>query len=140
VAGSGHTRISVITHNGRSIWIENIPGQWLSWAALSPDGKSMLVEHSGECALPQSWVSDARFKDGTQGVVGGVAKPLGWTTDGRVILFVPPQKDTTSGCGSQSHPGLYLVTVTGATMRIADKKVPRSLAARTPQEVSQAAG
>ena len=135
-AGSGDARVSVIARNNRPLWIENLPGQWLSWAALSPDGKSMLIEKSGECALPQAWVGDARFKEGEQGVVGGVAEPLGWTTDGRMILFVPRQEDTTSGCGSQSDPGLYLVTATGGMTRVGDHRVPRSLDPRTPQQLT----
>jgi hypothetical protein len=117
-----------------------LPEGWWSWAALSPDGKSILIEAPNRCEFPQAWVWDAQITGG-EALTSGVAQALGWTTDGRAILFVPqPKADAAQHCRAELSPGLYLSKPGDKPTRIGDKAVPRSLDARTPQEVSQAAG
>jgi hypothetical protein len=116
------------------------PNAWWSWAALSPDGKSILVEASNRCEFPQAWVWDAQINGG-EALTSGVSQPLGWTTDGRAIVFVPqPKADAAQHCRAEVDPGLYLVKPGGEPTRVGDKPVPKSIEARTPEEVSQAAG
>jgi len=64
----------------------------------------------------------------------------GWTTDGRAIVFIPATPSVRGDCRAQSDPGLYLATTDLDMTRVGDKDVPRSIDARTPAEVSRAAG
>jgi hypothetical protein len=122
---------------------------WWSWAAAAPDGGTILAQwtsYSGarltsNCSVPQSALIPA---DGGQphSVTTGPAVPLGWTTDGRAIVFRP----AASGCGSGADPGVYLVTPDGeATLleRTDRDEPPRglepSIEPRTVGEVTRAA-
>jgi hypothetical protein len=133
---SDEARYSVVYHDGRAFPASTAPEPWWSWASLSPDGKSLLLEQSGECKIPTAWVLDAKSGGGV-GVVSGVAEPRGWTTDGRVIVFVPrTPASARQGCGAELDPGLYLVRPEGAETRVGDQDVPRSLDPRTPQDLT----
>jgi hypothetical protein len=138
---SDETRYSALVHDGKvALSTTGPPEPWWSWAALSPDGKSILIEASNRCEFSQAWVWDAQMNGG-ESVTFGVAQPLGWTTDGRVIVFVPqPRADAAQHCRAELPPGLYLVKPGDEPTRIGDNDVPRSIDARTPEEVSQAAG
>jgi hypothetical protein len=112
------------------------PDSWWSWAALSPDGKSLLVETSNRCEFAHAWVWDAGVNGG-EALTNGVAQPLGWTTDGRAILFVPePQPDAAEHCRADLPSGLYLAKPGEEPTRIGDHAVPKSLDPRTPQELT----
>jgi hypothetical protein len=83
-------------------------GSWVS-AWLSPDGKTLLLQWSGECETPSAWYAPAS---------GGKAKPLagdpgvesfalGWAPDGRAVVRFPRGL-----CGAGIHRrGIYLVDV-----------------------------
>jgi hypothetical protein len=112
------------------------PDAWWSWAALSPDGKSLLIEASDSCEFPQAWVWDAQLNGG-ESLTSGVAQPLGWTTDGRAILFVPqPKPDAAQHCRAELPTGLYLVEPGGKPTRVGDKPVAKTIEPRTPQELT----
>jgi hypothetical protein len=131
-------RFAVLVRGDEPVFSTSGPPQaWWSWAALSPDGKSVLVERSNRCEYSTAVV----WANGEQPLLSGVAQPLGWTTDGRAILFVPqPKADAAEHCRAELPTGLYLVKPGAEPTRIGDKAVPRSIAARTPEEVSRAAG
>jgi hypothetical protein len=136
---SDEARYSVVYHDGYAFPASSSPEPWWSWASVSPDGKSLLLEQSGECKFPTLWIFDTKDGDGLG--LNGAAEPRGWTTDGRAIVFVPQTPaSATQDCRAQSEPGLYLATRDLDMTRIGDKDVPRSIDARTPQEVAQAAG
>jgi hypothetical protein len=136
---SDEARYSAVYHDGQAFPQSTAPEPWWSWASLSPDGKSLLLEQSGECKFPITWVMDPKGGGGLG--LNGAAEPRGWTTDGRVIVFVPQTPASArQGCAAESDPGLYLATRDLDMTRVGDKDVPRSIDARTPQEVSQAAG
>jgi hypothetical protein len=136
---SDEARYSVIYNDGRAFPASSSPEPWWSWANVSPDGKSLLLEQSGECNAPTLWIFETQG-DGADGV-NGAAEPRGWTTDGRVIVFVPQTPASArQDCRAASDPGLYLMTRDLDMTRVGDKDVPRSIEPRTPQEVSQAAG
>jgi hypothetical protein len=69
-------------------------GHW-SWAAVSPDGTALLAQWTAECEVPVAFF--ITLKDGSPSVVTGendwidspVSVALGWTTDGRAIVFLP---------------------------------------------------
>jgi hypothetical protein len=117
-------------------------GHW-TWAAASPDGRTILAQWSGECEVPQAFLLDA--DGGSPRAVAPMdaqSEALGWTTDGRAIVFLAQQP----ACGTEFRPGTYLVSAdgtertrvlpaTGDTPPIAPSVQPR-----TVEEVSQAAG
>jgi hypothetical protein len=91
-------------------------GHW-AWAALSPDRTTILAQWSAECEVPIAFVVDA---------TGGSPRPvtgegnwgkspdsvaLGWTSDGRAIVFLP--KGPACGSGTP-RPGIYLYIAPGA--------------------------
>jgi hypothetical protein len=106
-------------------------GHW-AWAALSPDGQTILGQWSGECEVPIAFLTE---------VGGGRPEPvtgeddwahspesvaLGWTTDGRAIVFLPKGP----ACGSGvDRPGIYLYSTSGRGKLIVGTK-------RTPLEPS----
>jgi hypothetical protein len=95
---------------------------WWIWAAASPDGKTILAQFSGECEVPMAF-----FVAATGGAPRSVSgsytfsdppedsKALGWTTDGRAIVFIPAQP----GCGSTDRAGVFLMGMSGETEKIA---------------------
>lgn len=93
----------------------HVPGHW-RWAAASPDGETILAQWSGECEVPKAFFVDAdggspRSVTGpysrTEPPVNSVA--LGWTTDGRAIVFVPELP----GCGHSLDSGVFLIDPSG---------------------------
>jgi Tol biopolymer transport system component len=110
-------------------------GHW-RWAAISPDGNTILAEWSAECEVPQAFLIDATSGQ-PRPVTSDTARALGWTTDGRAIVIRPPA----GACGAGGDPGTYLVTPAGEATRIATTtRLPRSLEPRTVEEVARAAG
>jgi hypothetical protein len=102
-----------------SLPVENPPrepaGHWVT-AYLSPDGKTLLAQWSGECETPSAYFVAA---------VGGTPRALadrgdeslahGWTGDGRAIVEFPK-----GVCGGTAGPpGLYLVSLDGARRLLA---------------------
>jgi hypothetical protein len=93
-------------------------GYWRD-AWLSPDGRTVLAQWSGECESPTAFL---------RGSSGGRARPvgggvtiadapestaLGWTAAGRAIVSLP-----SGGCGKAfARPGVYLVTPAGKPVR-----------------------
>jgi hypothetical protein len=91
-------------------------GHW-AWAALSPDRTTILAQWSAECEVPIAFFVD---------LDGGVPAPvtgeedwayspesvaLGWTNNGRGIVFLPKGPPCGSGAGK---PGVYLYSAPGA--------------------------
>jgi hypothetical protein len=112
-------------------------GHW-DWAALSPDGTTLLAQWSAECEVPVAFFIPA--SGGEPRVVSGekdwALSPnsiaLGWTTDGRAIVLFPDS----APCGSARDPGLYLVSSDGTHTRIRGvdrfaKNLERSVEPRT---------
>jgi hypothetical protein len=68
-------------------------GHW-AWAALSPNGKTILAQWSAECEVPIAFLVDIRV--GSPRPITGeedwakapVSVALGWTTDGRAIALL----------------------------------------------------
>lgn len=91
-------------------------GHW-AWAALSPDRTTILAQWSAECEVPIAFFVDLGV--GVPAPVTGeedwASSPqsvaLGWTTDGRAIVFLPKGPPCGSGAGK---PGLYLYSAPGA--------------------------
>jgi hypothetical protein len=89
-------------------------GHW-AWAALSPDGSTLLAQWSAECEVPIAFFAPAA--GGEPRVVSGeddwaespTSIALGWTTDGRAIVLFPD----VSPCGSVDRAGLYLIATDG---------------------------
>jgi hypothetical protein len=151
VARSDESRFSRFVVESRALPVDPISDTgWWSWAAAAPDGGTILaqwtsytsyIDATGSCSVPQSALIPA---DGgqPQPVTTGFAVPLGWTTDGRAIVFRPAG----SGCGSGADPGVYLVTPNGdaTLLEPTDRDEPPpglepSIKPRTVQEVTRAA-
>ena len=90
-------------------------GHW-AWAALSPDRQTILAQWSAECEVPIAFLVDA--DGGMPKVVTGeddwASSPdsvaLGWTTDGRALVFLPKGP----ACGSGvPKPGVYVYAAPG---------------------------
>ena len=89
-------------------------GRWV-WAAASPDGRTLLMQWSAECEVPLAFLVPAQ--GGRPRRLAGKhvnSMALGWTTDGRAIVFVPAEP----GCGSGEDAGLFLIEPGGARERI----------------------
>jgi hypothetical protein len=114
-------------------------GHW-SWAAVSPDEKTLLAQWSGECEVPLAFLVDLA-KGAPTPVTGEsdwaespISVALGWTTDNRAIVFLP--KGGSCGDGA-SPPGVYLYShagegdllFPGKQTPIDGSKRPRSVAA-----------
>jgi hypothetical protein len=112
-------------------------GHW-DWAALSPDGSTLLGQWSAECEVPIAFFVSPQ--GGNPEVVSGeddwATSPssvaLGWTTDGRAIVLFPESNP----CGTVGSPGLYLVALDGAHTRVREPdrratRLPRSLRPRS---------
>ncbi len=93
-------------------------GRW-SWAALSPDGKTLLAQWSAECEVPIAYFIDLRLGQarpvtperrhgGSPSSIG-----LGWTPSGDAVVAFPR-----GPCGTNTgRPGIYRVSPRGAGMR-----------------------
>lgn len=89
-------------------------GHWQG-VMVSPDGKRLLLQWSGECEVQTVMLAPSGG--------GAVAKPfgdimaeaLGWAADGRFLAMLPGSP----GCGSPSgEPGIYAVAADGTKARI----------------------
>ena len=116
-------------------------GHW-RWAALSPDGRTILAQWSAECEVPQAYLIDR--ERGRLRRVGGVSTALGWTTDGRAIVFLPAD----GGCGGAEEPGVYLVSRDGrarmyiipSNRREPPRRLPPSVTPRNLVAIERSAG
>ena len=86
-----------------------VVGHW-RWAALSPDGSTLLAQWSAECEVPFAFLvpatgglprlvtGESRLEDAPE------SEALGWTTDGEPIVRLPK-----GICGKgASAPGTYV--------------------------------
>jgi hypothetical protein len=104
----GHWRRLAVPHPLGAKPGEPAAGHW-DWAAVSPDGDTLLAQWTAECEVPLAFFVPS---DGGKAVpvVTGRYGPLtslalGWTADGRAIVGIPGQS-----CGSTTpRPGTYLV-------------------------------
>lgn len=152
VARSDEARFSRFVVTSRALPVDPISENgWWSWAAAAPDGGTILAEWThytsylhatGGCRLPQPALIPAAGGQ-PQPVTTGLAVPLGWTTDGRAIMFRPAR--SRSGCGS-GDPGVYLVTPDGEATLLepTDRAEPPpglkpAIEPRTVEEVTRAA-
>jgi hypothetical protein len=112
-------------------------GHW-AWAALSPDGSTLLAQWSAECEVPIAFFVPAEggqprvVSDEEDWATSPASVALGWTPNGRAIVLFPEE----SPCGSAGKPGLYLVSVDGEHERIRavdplTEKLVRSLQPRS---------
>ena len=151
VARSDEARFSRFVVNSRALPVDPISESgWWSWAAAAPDGGTILAEWTsyasyiqatGNCRVPQSALIPVHGGR-PHPVTTGPAVPLGWTTDGRAIVFRP----AASGCASGADPGVYLVTPggTGTLLEPTDRDEPPpglepSIEPRTVEQVTRAA-
>jgi hypothetical protein len=81
-------------------------GHW-RWAALAPDERTVLAQWSAGCEVPQAYLFDRGGGEVRQ--TAFVSEALGWTEDGKAIVFVPPDR----GCGGADEPGVYLFSADG---------------------------
>lgn len=95
-------------------------GHW-AWAALSPDGTTLIAQWSGECESPVAFFVSlpAGAPRPATGELDWAKAPeseaLGWTNDGRAIVFLPRP----GGCGSApGKPGVYAYDQPGAGERL----------------------
>jgi hypothetical protein len=118
-------------------------GHW-DWAALSPDGETLLAQWSAECEVPIAFFVPAR--GGKPRVVSvqddwttsPTSIALGWTTDGRAIVLFPEANP----CGLVGRPGLYLVASDGTHTRIRKldrfaENLEHSIEVRTLESLSE---
>jgi hypothetical protein len=74
---------------------------------LSPDGKTLLLQWSGECETPSAWFASANGGQ-LRPVAGNAADEsvaLGWTNAGRAVVVFPR-----AACGyGIVRAGIYLV-------------------------------
>jgi hypothetical protein len=107
-----------------------LAGYWY-WGALSPDGTMFLTHWVRECEeataffVPAAGGKPVPVTGESDWAQSPDSLALGWTTDGRAIVFIYG----TAACGKGfSHPGLYLVT-TGLERQLlwAGKEPPERL-------------
>jgi len=121
---SDELRYSVFVLGDRPLAVEPLTERgWWSWAAVSPDGRSIIAQWSGyECAGHRA----ALIVDGRpRALTDGPSEARGWTTDGRAI--VSARKD----CGT---PGASLVSPDGEREPIAGSP-ERSLSPRSADDL-----
>jgi hypothetical protein len=113
-------------------------GHW-AWAALSPDGTTILAQWSAECEVPTAFLipADGGSPTPITGEEDWAKSPesvaLGWTIDGRAIAFLP--KGPPCGNGSRV-PGIYLYSSPGeGKLLLAGKRSPID-GSKTPRTVS----
>jgi hypothetical protein len=95
---------------------------WWEWAAASPDGRTILAQWSGECEIPLAFL--VAIADGRPASVTGKysrddlppnSTALGWSDDGRAIVFLPADP----ACGGGDESGVFLIDLDGNRTRIA---------------------
>jgi Tol biopolymer transport system component len=99
---------------------DDLIGSW-QWAAASPDGRTILVQWSAECEIPMAFlvaVADGRPASVTGKYTRDDPPPnstaLGWSDDGRAIVFIPAE----TGCGGTDESGVFLIDLAGNKTRI----------------------
>jgi hypothetical protein len=134
LSNADEARFSALVRGDRPVFsMTGPPTSWMSWGALSPDGNSVLLETSNRCEYSGAVV----WADGETPLTTGVAQPLGWTTDGRAILWVPQAKaDAAEHCQAELPEGLYLVKPGEKPTRVGDQPVEKSLDPRTPEQLT----
>jgi hypothetical protein len=113
-------------------------GHW-AWAAVSPDEQTLLAQWSAECEVPVAFLVDlargapAPITGESDWAKSPMSVALGWTTDGRAIVFLPKG----GGCGGgASAPGVYLYSQAGeGDLLFPGKKTPIKGATR-PRSVA----
>jgi hypothetical protein len=104
----------------------DVAGHW-SWAAVSPDGQTLLAQWSGECEVPVTFLVGVH--GGIPEAIDGASPPrgesiaLGWTPGGRALVIA--QSNSCPG----SAPRLVQVSPTGAVLapRVLTSHEARSL-------------
>jgi len=116
-------------------------GHW-SWAAISPDGSTLLAQWTAECEVPIAFF--IFLPAGTPLPVTGEtawarrpsSEALGWTTEGRALVFLPHGP----GCGSgPDRAGVYAYGAPGAGKRIVathGESVSPVRRSRTPRDAA----
>jgi hypothetical protein len=122
----GFATVEALDPNGRRTVLVPAPrfhgkpmlGFWRS-AIVSPDGRTILAQWSGECEVPLAFFAPSA--GGRPRPVVGASRPaefpesvaLGWTPNGRATVFFP-----VAACGSGiDRPGIYAVRP-GGTSRL----------------------
>lgn len=110
-------------------------GFW-RWAWVSPDGRWVLAQWSGECESRTAFILPSDGSTELQTVTGGVgdawlsgpeSAALGWAPDGRAVIQIPGMD-----CGGpQADAGVYLLDPTTG-----ERELVRAAAVPDGQEVS----
>jgi hypothetical protein len=100
-------------------------GHW-SWAAASPDHRTLLAQWSAECEIPVTYFVSAAGGRPRKALPEASSVARGWTTDGRAIVYVRKEP----GCGNGPRPGTMLVEPGGRARHLGDagaQQVPTDL-------------
>jgi len=94
-------------------------GHWEA-AQVSPDGKRLLAQFSGECEAQSAWFVPLTGSDHRPQLAGPPgtewdSSGLGWLPDGRAVISYGPG---VCGTALPNGPGVYLVSPTGALQSI----------------------
>lgn len=99
-------RYSVFVLDGRPLSVEPVDERgWWNWAALSPDGQTILAQWHDDCPTVYLIPTQGDRRE------LGPGKALGWTTDGRAIVA--------GGCGADEH---FLYSLDGSRVPWAGPK------------------
>jgi hypothetical protein len=118
---SDERRSSVFVLDDTPLAVEPVDKRgWWSWAALSPDGQTILAQWHADC--PQAFMIDPATAERRE---LGPGQALGWTTDGRAILA--------GACGDDGH---YFISPDGTREPWAGPK-DRMEPSTTPLDVGE---
>lgn len=96
---------------------------WFGWytsAEVSPDGRTLLLQYSGQCETPNAFfepVTGGRPQPVTGEADWRVApesSAIGWTRDGSALVRLLPL-----ACGQGARPGIYAISPGGGMRRLA---------------------
>lgn len=134
LCASTESMLTAFFYADRRIQVESPSalGHW-TWAALSPDGRTILAQWTDDCE--QSYLIDI---GGGEPRLLTNGEALGWTTAGDAIVFDP------GGCNSRNEPGVYFATGDDLVLQAPTERRPAALAPsvrpRTHEEFKQQAG
>ena len=120
---SDEKRYSRFVVDDRPLAVDPITDRgWWSWAAASPDGQTLLAQWTDDCERAALIPAD-----GGAARVLAASRALGWTTDGRAIVYQGEK-----ACAGGAELGVYLVTPDGEATLVGpgDRGLERSLEPR----------
>jgi hypothetical protein len=103
-------RLDLVDGRGSRVLIGAPPGRTLGgWrsAKLSPDGRTVLAQWSGECEVPDTFFVDVATGRPTA-VIAESSTSAGWRADGSAVIATGRWE-----CGTPGEPGVYAVAPGG---------------------------